>query len=336
MNTNLTITAFGYGQLPLTSDIPFHLSAHHIPGSKPIVATAPFGNIVLQMAQMKDICFVISLFEIFQEVTLLLQYPSPVIISRFAVLGGFSYFVKEVGNIDVPENHFCIFHCNDLSNKLTLKDGMYISVDINYSENEMLHTLRFYPMHEDFGQAIRNKKPSVLSKNGIASNAVINNGLYTLLHSPFSVFAQEFHKRILSTLLEEQLKLVPVQVENALYFSLSEIERIRSAKELIDKSIPDHLTIRQIASIVRINQQKLKVGFKQIFGKGLYSYLREQVLTIARIELEETKKSVKEIAYRSGYKSANNFSAAFKKHFGITPLNLRKRSRGKHDENIGG
>jgi AraC-like DNA-binding protein len=108
-------------------------------------------------------------------------------------------------------------------------------------------------------------------------------------------------------------------------FSLDEIERIYAAKELIDSNLPRHFSIFQIAAHVALNEQKLKEGFKEIFGKGLFGYLQDQLLKIAQIEIEQTNRSVKQIAARAGYKKANNFSAAFKKKFGLSPSQWKKQ-----------
>ena len=99
---------------------------------------------------------------------------------------------------------------------------------------------------------------------------------------------------------------------------------IFAAKEFIDSHLSTHYSILQIAREVGINEQDLKKGFKELFGKGMFEYLLSERLAIARIKIEDTTKPVKEIAYVAGYKSAGNFSTAFKKKFGKTPLAWRK------------
>ncbi len=101
-------------------------------------------------------------------------------------------------------------------------------------------------------------------------------------------------------------------------------ELIYAAKEFIDSHLSTHYSILQIAREIGINEQDLKKGFKELFGKGMFEYLLSERLTIARVKIEDTTKPVKEIAYAAGYKSAGNFSTAFKKKFGKNPLAWRR------------
>lgn len=109
-------------------------------------------------------------------------------------------------------------------------------------------------------------------------------------------------------------------------FSAYDMECTTKAKALIDKDISRHLSIDDIAAAVGIGSTKLKKGFKQQYGLGLFTYLRKQRMELAADLLLTTNKTIKQIAKTTGFHYTSNFSSAF--------LNFHKRSpaqfRNKH------
>ena len=71
------------------------------------------------------------------------------------------------------------------------------------------------------------------------------------------------------------------------------------------------------------NEYILKSGFRILFNTTVFTYLLQLRLAHARIQLIDTDKTISEIADEIGYKNANHFSTAFKRKFGITPMEYR-------------
>jgi len=63
----------------------------------------------------------------------------------------------------------------------------------------------------------------------------------------------------------------------------------------------------------------------ELFGNGVYEYLRTERMLEARQLLSDRNRNVKEVAALTGYKSVNSFIKAFKKKYGETPGEYRKR-----------
>jgi len=103
-----------------------------------------------------------------------------------------------------------------------------------------------------------------------------------------------------------------------------DIECIQNAKNFIDSDIRQHHSISEIAEYALINSTKLRAGFKELFGSGLFHYLAQQRLERGKYLLENTDKSLKEVSKLSGYKHACNFNTAFKKKYGLPPGAWRK------------
>lgn len=98
-----------------------------------------------------------------------------------------------------------------------------------------------------------------------------------------------------------------------------DIDRIHNVRELLEKDMANPPSLIEIAKITGLNEFKLKVGFKQVYGNTVYGYLNDLRMETARKMLEERKHQVKEIGFSIGYNNASHFISAFKKKFGVTP-----------------
>ncbi|HEX2683769.1 MAG TPA: AraC family transcriptional regulator [Ferruginibacter sp.] len=103
-----------------------------------------------------------------------------------------------------------------------------------------------------------------------------------------------------------------------------DIECLQAARKLIDENTRQHHSIAEIAHSVGMGATRLKAGFKQHYGFGLYAYLREQRMLLAVALLQDRHKTIKAIAKETGFVYVTNFSAAFKRRYGMTAGKYRK------------
>lgn len=73
-----------------------------------------------------------------------------------------------------------------------------------------------------------------------------------------------------------------------------------------------------LARQVGLNDFKLKLGFRQVFGTTVFGYLHEHRMEQAQLLLQERRMNVEEVARTVGYANRSSF-AAFRKKFGINP-----------------
>ena len=112
------------------------------------------------------------------------------------------------------------------------------------------------------------------------------------------------------------------------YLSNYDLQRIELAHSTIRQSPKTHYTIAELAELVMLPEKKLKAAFKQVFGMGLYAYLRALRLEKAK-ELLQEGRSVKMIVRHIGYKSESTFCKAFASIYGETPGSYKKSSVSK-------
>lgn len=101
--------------------------------------------------------------------------------------------------------------------------------------------------------------------------------------------------------------------------SAYDIECLEKARGIMDRDPRRHHTIEEIAHLVGMGSTRLKEGFKQYSGSGLYAYLLEKRMELALELLEGSNKPIKVIAKETGFRHTSNFTAAFRKRYGVTP-----------------
>ena len=74
-----------------------------------------------------------------------------------------------------------------------------------------------------------------------------------------------------------------------------------------------------IARAVNLSPTKLKMIFKTFFGFSMLQYHKEKNMLLALQLIKNSTMQIRNIALVTGYESASNFTAAFKKRFGFLP-----------------
>jgi len=105
----------------------------------------------------------------------------------------------------------------------------------------------------------------------------------------------------------------------------SDIPRFQEAKRILLNNLESSPTIEQLSRMVGINRTKLKAGFRELFGETIQSYRTRVRLAEAQRLIEESDLQMAEIGRRIGFQHAANFTQTIKRHFGVRPLELRKR-----------
>ena len=97
------------------------------------------------------------------------------------------------------------------------------------------------------------------------------------------------------------------------------VAKIKRAKEIIIARMSEPPTLQELAHEIQLPINKLKEGFKQIYGDSVFSFLFDYKMEVARKLLATGSHNVNEVGLRVGYSTASHFIAAFKKKYGTTP-----------------
>jgi AraC-like DNA-binding protein len=97
------------------------------------------------------------------------------------------------------------------------------------------------------------------------------------------------------------------------------VAKIKNAKQIMISRMAEPPTLRELSEEINLPLNKLKEGFKQIYGDSVFSFLFDYKMEVARQLLATGSYNVNEVGAKVGYSTASHFIAAFKRKFGTTP-----------------
>lgn len=101
--------------------------------------------------------------------------------------------------------------------------------------------------------------------------------------------------------------------------------RIVSAIEQMQRRLGENISLDELAGSVNLSRSRFAHLFRQQTGVAPGRYLRDFRLDRARLLLETTFLSIKEIMAAVGFNDPSHFSRDFHDAFGASPREWRKR-----------
>lgn len=93
----------------------------------------------------------------------------------------------------------------------------------------------------------------------------------------------------------------------------------------LNENYREHITLDELSNLFYLSKNTLCSRFKKQMNCSIVNYLTTVRINKAKMYLSSTEYSMEKIAELCGFPSANYFGLIFKKHYGISPLNYRKK-----------
>lgn len=153
------------------------------------------------------------------------------------------------------------------------------------------------------------------------------------------ILHQLLHNKINSSLKSLYLKGKVYELLS-LYFNISDetateqcpfmaneetVSKIKQVKDIIIEQMSSPPSLEELSKIVGLNIKKLKMGFKELYGMPVFTFLFHYKMEYAKKLLIENENNVNEVATQVGYSTSSHFIVAFKKKFGVTPKQFTKQ-----------
>lgn len=119
--------------------------------------------------------------------------------------------------------------------------------------------------------------------------------------------------------LSQQPGLLPA-AEKVLH---CEHQRLATIRQLIEQSPEKEYTLSGLARQAAMSPSSLRSKFRLAYGCTLFDFVRDCRLSLAHRYLLAGH-SVQQAAWQAGYQHATNFSTAFRRRYGISPVELRR------------
>lgn len=97
------------------------------------------------------------------------------------------------------------------------------------------------------------------------------------------------------------------------------------ARDIITADISRHLVLKDLARKTTTNECTLKKEFKKLFNITVYQYLLQCRMHHANSLLQNTRLTIKNIAIECGYESPTGFINAFRRYYGLSPGEFRRK-----------
>ena len=117
----------------------------------------------------------------------------------------------------------------------------------------------------------------------------------------------------------EQCRQEKAQSQSGFRLKADDLERIYRARDILVQDLEQPPSLLELAQQAEMNDFKLKRGFRHVFGTTVFGYLHQCRMEKAQQLLETNADSIAQVAQTVGYASPSQFSAAFKRKFGISP-----------------
>ncbi|WP_195199076.1 helix-turn-helix transcriptional regulator [Faecalispora jeddahensis] len=106
-----------------------------------------------------------------------------------------------------------------------------------------------------------------------------------------------------------------------------DIAAIKKAHEIIHDRYDTNLAIKQLASMVYINSDKLKTGYKALYGMSVHEAVISRKMEVAYRLVTHEHTSVKDTSLQVGYSNQGHFIDLFRRYYGFTPGELLLNAR---------
>lgn len=108
--------------------------------------------------------------------------------------------------------------------------------------------------------------------------------------------------------------------------------RIKQSISYMEQNYENPVTIERMGEVMGMTPSYFSRFFRQSTGQTFHSYLMSIRICHARKELEESEKSITQIAFDCGFPNVKSFIETFKKEHGTTPARYRSEKK-KKDKN---
>ncbi|WP_169972781.1 MULTISPECIES: AraC family transcriptional regulator [unclassified Campylobacter] len=161
------------------------------------------------------------------------------------------------------------------------------------------------------------------SKTNLCSQFYLNQILNLNSDDPLDRLFVE--SKVLELIHNEFINLKRYKKQNN-HVILSEFDKaaIIKAKEILASNIQNPPSIKELARKIKLNEFKLKFGFKKLFNQTPYEFLHKERIKHAFDLAKNSEMNISEISAAVGFKNQGYFAKAFKKHYNISPKDIMK------------
>lgn len=297
-----------------------------LPGSRQFSCETEAFNLTIQEFRSELYTIRYNLFQFLKHTTLDSHSALAGLHTRVLLKNKLQHKIKDLGKLEIGEEQCGVLWAEHaICETRFIKNEEYKTLDIFYSPSLAEQLAFFFPQLSDI---MIPDRITLLSKHPIFITPSMQDIIRQILECPYDDHTSRFYfdikvREFLYILLQNIYKKPPLR------YKLSDEETalvVNARQRLLEDLGRKAVTVTELSKIVGLNTFKLKAGFQQLFGVGIFECLQEKRMEKARELLLTTNKPIKDICTLTGYPRMTNFITAFRKKFGYTPGSLRRNA----------
>lgn len=108
------------------------------------------------------------------------------------------------------------------------------------------------------------------------------------------------------------------------YYSGAQVQIARKAMDILTEDLSKRYSAGELAKKFGISETSLKNYFKGVYGRGYSELLNEIRMKKAAELIAENKMKISQVSDAVGFATQSRFARAFKKYFGVAPLEYKR------------
>lgn len=256
----------------------------------------------------------------------------PTVVMYFQLQGGVNFCLKN--SVDVPERHHALCYLPLLDSNFVVDQHTIVQdLAIRFKPDVVAAQLLEVGMEDEDWQRLLEEgdQPFSTIRESQQMGSQMIETLRQLENCPYKgKFGLAYKDSLIRLLLIEQLMIFRQNRQKLeapdTKLTRQDIEALHELKRYLEQNYLDDLSLDKIAKVSGLNNFKLKYGFKKLFDTSVMRYIDDQKMSHARQLLLDGRQEVLEVADLLGYNHYTNFSAAFKRRFGCSPVRLKEQA----------
>lgn len=322
---NITITSAAEGAFGVELQYPKEFTGEGQLRERHIIEEAGWGTLHIKDVWFEGACLLNSNLQVSKHCRLNLHCDSFCWLMNFIVEGNIQATVSNISKpLQLGAWQYNTFYCPNLNAVLEVSKPLKMfSVCLTHRFVKKL----LWKYNENLAEGLQQQDKTTL----VIDNSPISYKIKSIIGEIFEPCEPDYARRIYLEAKVLELLFVLLETNRAKHKPITtaalteqDTQKLHIARTLIEGNIRRPFSLAELSRQSRLNDFKLKKGFKQLFGNTVFGYVAELRIQKAMEMLKLGKFSISEIADAVGYKNAHHFTAAFKKKTGLLPSELKK------------
>jgi AraC-like DNA-binding protein len=326
---NTPLLSNGLGELSYSDTIPSALLTYLVKEAIPQAVSGAFGDFLFQEIPTPEAVVWYNNYLLLKNGHFTNTGLFPKLELQFGMNNSFTYHGEGLGRRELRDGSFNLLYVPAVNNEMRLRPGrVYTTFDIYLTPNLMKRLEKYFPVLKVFLAKVARREAAMLCPINQLTTIPMSDIIGDILDNPYTNTNGTYEFYVANKVTEllivtmERITLHPTLQQ--VYFRDEEIQLIYEAKDELLKNLDKPMTLLILSRKVGLNRHKLSSGFRQVYGCSVAIYRLHARMKEAKLQLDNTNNSIKDIGYSTGYATVQCFSKTFKLFYGHTPARQRK------------